>query len=578
MGPKTKKDMRQMSKILRIAALFAMGVMAVGCNGLKDEPVVAPEGPDGGKTVTVTATVGLDTPTKALTAAGVKTFAAGETIAVFYTNESLALVEATYTFTDGDLIDGGRRARITVAMTEAKAGGAVKYIYPAAMANDDGSVKYSALGAQDGTLAGLAANLDLATFDGTLTGEAALPASATLLNPLAIGEFTLKNWSGAGITADITNLVIAIDGVDTYTVARAAADGPVYVAMQPVADTETLTFTATGGSTTYTRTITGKTLESNNMYPVNLKMNRRINLDTVTTTDGNSVKYLAAQDGDIITNGNDEYYITIPDGATVTLDGVSFTAPDECDHAAIHCLGSAHIILNGNNDIYAGHQSNYPAILAAHNTDGEEYTLTISGTGSLSADSIHSNYSAGIGGGYRIPCGNIAIEGGTIEATGGEYAAGIGSGNQSSCGNITISGGQVRATGGEYAAGIGSGRQGSCSDITISGGSIGIYNSAFDTWDEGAIGGQNAAGIGCGSYGSCGKITITDGIDFLYAEKGSEACIIGKGSGSSTCGTVTISGVGMEYDQLRNGVHDGKIGNLYSNSNGYYWILSKTEL
>ena len=174
--------MKQISKILSIAAIFAIGALTIGCNSLKEELEVPGTEPVSEKTITVTAMVGLDTSTKALTAAGVKTFAAGETIAVFYTNTSDALVKTTYTFTAGDLIDGGRKASITVSMTAPKAGGAVKYIYPNAMAKADGTVNYAALATQDGTLATLAANFDLATYDGTLTGEAALPASVTLSN------------------------------------------------------------------------------------------------------------------------------------------------------------------------------------------------------------------------------------------------------------------------------------------------------------------------------------------------------------------------------------------------------------
>lgn len=152
-----------------------------------------------------------------------------------------------------------------------------------------------------------------------------------------------------------------------------------------------------------------------------VQIQRTIVLDSVTETDVNDQPFVAAQDGDIIT-GSFEGYITVPDGATVTLDNASISAPNYSDHATIHCLGSAHIILNGdNNNASAGYNSNYPAVLAAHNDSGsgEEYTLTISGTGSLNADS--PNNSAGIGGGNGIPCGNIVITGGTIDATSISY-------------------------------------------------------------------------------------------------------------------------------------------------------------
>lgn len=75
-------------------------------------------------------------------------------------------------------------------------------------------------------------------------------------------------------------------------------------------------------------------------------------------------------------------------------------------------------------------------------------TLTISGTGYLSADSSNGT-GAGIGAGYdsasNTPhdCGNIVITGGTIRAEGGSQAAGIGSTVNSKYGDIIISGGRI---------------------------------------------------------------------------------------------------------------------------------------
>ena len=58
------------------------------------------------------------------------------------------------------------------------------------------------------------------------------------------------------------------------------------------------------------------------------------------STDGNGKKYYAARDGQTLTGnfGGYEGYITIADGATVTLNLEGFLAPDQCDHAPIHCL------------------------------------------------------------------------------------------------------------------------------------------------------------------------------------------------------------------------------------------------
>ena len=190
--------------------------------------------------------------------------------------------------------------------------------------------------------------------------------------------------------------------------------------------------------------------------------------------------------------------ISIADGATVTLDGVSINAKGTWkrgNYAGITCEGAATIILkDGSTNTVKGFYNSYPGIFIASGK-----TLTIKGTGSLTTSS--NGYGAGIGGGYEtINCGNIEIQGGTITATGGNKAAGIGSGYKSSCGNIIISGGSVTATGGANGAGIGSGSDmgASCGNITITTGATQVT----------ATKGDFAESIGAGNGGSCGTVTI----------------------------------------------------------------------
>ena len=243
-----------------------------------------------------------------------------------------------------------------------------------------------------------------------------------------------------------------------------------------------------------------------------------------------------AQDGETLTGtlaGN--YKISIADGATVTLDGVTINGVNDMNYswAGITCLGDATIILSGTNTVNGFYQD-YPGIQAAAGK-----TLIINGTGSLTASSYGKG--AGIGGVNNVACGNIEIQGGTITATSLKYGAGIGGGDRADCGNITISGGIVTATGGERGAGIGGGRRGpdngSCGNILISGGTVT------------ATGGENAAGIGGGrgynnsTFSSCGTITITSGVTKVTATMGDGAPYsIGAGR-YGTCGTVTIGGV-----------------------------------
>lgn len=263
-------------------------------------------------------------------------------------------------------------------------------------------------------------------------------------------------------------------------------------------------------------------------------MHRFVNLSSVTTTDTNGKLYYAAQNGDALTGSFSGYdgYVIIPDGATVTLSNVDFQAPDECDHAAIHCLGSANIILGGSRDIIkAGDNSNYPAIYVPHNESDTEYTLTISGSGELNVFSNKSNGAACIGGGNEIACGNIVIAGGTIYANQtAKFAAAIGSGYNASCGNITISDGTVTATGNEDGTGIGAGQSATCGNITISGGTV--------TATAGSDGG--ATGIGTsGSSSKCNNILINGGT--VVATGGDYGIGIGAGCASCTCDVITIA-------------------------------------
>ena len=174
-----------------------------------------------------------------------------------------------------------------------------------------------------------------------------------------------------------------------------------------------------------------------------------------------------AQDGDVLTGtlgGN--YKITIADGATVTLSGavINGTNNESYKWAGLTLAGDGTIILSGENTV-KGFYENYPGIFVPKNK-----TLTIQGDGSLTASS--NGYGAGIGGGLQISCGNITIEGGTVNAQGGCDAAGIGGGVNTSCGDITIANTvtKVTATAGENAINsIGAGSNGSCGTVTIGG-------------------------------------------------------------------------------------------------------------
>ena len=352
-------------------------------------------------------------------------------------------------------------------------------------------------------------------FDGYLTAEAKLPASASLENKLAILALTIKDNEATpnDLTSSITSLSVG-DGTNTYSVTRSAAAGPIYVAIQPTTSA-TIGVNATDGTAHYYKELTSKTYAANNGYPVTWKMAQGAHLSAIAAD-------FTANNGDVLTGTPaSNVKISIADGANVTLKNVNITnLGANCDWAGINCLGDATLELEGTNEVCAGKNgsgySMYPGIYIA-----EGKTLTIKGDGTLIAYSGPNSFGvrgAGIGGGYNIACGNIVINSGNITATGGYYAAGIGGGQSSSCGNITINGGTVTATSGSGAAGIGSGARGTCGDITISGGTVT------------APGGSSAAGIGSGWQGNCGTITIKSTVTSVTATKGGDdAQSIGKG-------------------------------------------------
>lgn len=525
--------MKQSIKNLGMATLVILGTILSSCEKL--EPTQPEEHEY--NIVVCTTTVSLDTEaTKALTEHGEKTFAEGETIAVIYTNEDGETVKAV-----SDALPSGNygnTASFIVSLTNPASDAAVRIIYPAAMAaktvatnvavDDDATINYAALGTQNGTLETLSSKLDLSVYDGTLEGTV-LPANPALKNKLAICKYTLKDAAG---TNDITSTVSALlveDGTNSYRVSRTKEAGPIYVAIRPT-DAATINYTATDGSNFYEKTVSGKTYQASQMYPLGLRMatTNTVNLALFTSN-------YTAQDGQTLTGTpGGPCQISIAAGATVTLKNVSINADDKWSgmYDGVRCGGGGNITIN---------------LIGTNTVRGETYgagiyvpsnsTLTIQGNGTLNAIGDVSTGGAGIGGKYNDSCGNIIIAGGAINATGGSCAAGIGTGlctskYTRSCGYITISGGTVTATGGSNAAGIGSSDNCGCGAITISGGIVT------------ATGGSFAPGIGSGANNaSCDGVTITSGVTRVTATKGSSASYsIGAGN-NSTCGTVTIGGV-----------------------------------
>ncbi len=327
-----------------------------------------------------------------------------------------------------------------------------------------------------------------------------------------------------------------------------------------------------------------------------------INLDTVEHN-------LTVPDGWILTGTlAANVKVSIADGATVTLDNASISySGNGADYAGLTLLGDGTIQLaDGTTNTMIGGldgdgNSNWPGIYVP-----EGKTLTINGnTGVLNAsrggNDTDYGSATGIGCGWNDNCGNIVINGGVINATGGGKAAGIGGCFRRNFSSITINGGTVTATGGYSGAGIGTGgnRTGSttqispapvCGNITITSGTViaiagegaagigtgraegygssnPVHNTVGNITISGgtvtATGGKYAAAIGNGytataySTNTCGAITITDGVTLITATHGSNATYsIGRGNnpngGSNTCGTITIGGTVYPNDATPN--------------------------
>lgn len=548
---------------ISIAALALMGVMMTGCSS--EDNIQQTEKTSNQRTLTFN--VGIsdeDAGTRAVTADGTATFAVGDQMAVIYTTNTGNYAKAvSEPLTAGDLSFNNQMATFTVTVNDPDYRYDVRYIYPASMVNDDCNINWAALDNQDGTLGALSRNLDYCEGIGQWNYDGAqyqLPY-LSLANQLSILALTLKNSEG---TEDITNTITSLtlrEGDNTYKVKRDASPGPIYMAIRPTTSA-TIEVTANSSSAYYSKSLQYKTYDSGHLFnlPWRMSVSNNIDLSKVYSD-------YEAKDGDILTGTlGENVKISIADGATITLNGVTINGTDDSSYswAGLTCEGDATITLaDGTTNIVKGFNSGYSGIYVPSGN-----TLIINGTGSLNASSNVTG--AGIGGGSGIPCGNIEIQGGVITAKGGDRSAGIGSCETSSCGTITISGGTVTANGGDLAAGIGSSigegsyfsTYSSCGNITISGGTVN------------ATGGNFAAGIGSGCGGQCSDITIAKAVTYVKATRGTDETNtyepnavnskhVGPGDGG-TCGTVTIG----DKVYWNNNAYQGD-GKLYLHDNSW---------
>lgn len=276
--------MKKIMTFLSMIALAIVGTMMIGCSN-KEYDIEKPERPVGsGNAITLTTTISLpdaETDTDETKALDIdygnkklsKTFAVGETMCLIYGYGDGLTRDESNQLTAEDITNGGKTAKFTFSVYSPKKTVDVTYVYPAAMVGGsypDYHIDYSRLNnPQDGTLASISSGLDLATFTGPWDGDN-LP-SANLTNELAIIAYTLKNADGTSVlTSSITGMSIN-DGTNNCTVNRSAAAGPIYVAIRPTNDA-TINYTATDGTTNYTKTVDNQTYEAGSFYQIGLRM------------------------------------------------------------------------------------------------------------------------------------------------------------------------------------------------------------------------------------------------------------------------------------------------------------------
>ena len=489
--------------------------------------------------VTLIATLGPkggDATTRALTDPGDGTlnsiWAVNEEIEVQYEKSSdpadspSGSAKATVT-----AVDGSGNATITVNLVDPKDGNTGIYFhYPYSLAtgtkdlNDD----------QVGTLADVASNFDDVTGDGTLNvsgGVATLPTGVAMTRNVCVWKFSFTDGSN-DITSAVTALNIKVGSISEYNVAP-SSQSAIYVAMSK-ADNQPITVSATTAAGTFSKTTGAVSLAKGKLYTTTALALIKQNTVALGALSAN----YTASNGDVLTGTLPAAYrVIIPDGATVTLNNAiinhdgGFDGVDTYSSSAITCLGDATIILaDGTTNrvtVPGGNTAgtcNYPGILVG----GAGTKLKITGSGELTV--IGGYIAAGIGSmnglGTSVPCGQIQIDGGTINAYSGNVSTpgdgaetGIGSvmgGASDRCDGITINGGIVTAKGGS--SGLGSGLYGDkCTFVTINGGEV------------------HAEGGDCGI--SAETMTITKG----HAEASSE-----NGYGIKTNNDLTISGGTIE--------------------------------
>lgn len=229
---------------------------------------------------------------------------------------------------------------------------------------------------------------------------------------------------------------------------------------------------------------------------------------------------------DLVTGGN----LTIPAAANVTLDLSGF----DLSVTAIKTPTTL------GNWALAGITVPSDSTLQIDATGGGSLTVTGATNGITGGAGIGGDSNSYAQNNLVPTTGNITINGGVINAQGGNWSAAIGGGSHRKAGNITINGGTITATAGSGGSAIGGGWSRSGEVVTITGGTI-----------VATAGGEGTAAIGGGWSGQKVKSFImTGGSLTTLPSLGSFGMIVG-GSGEGTFdmsgGTLHVVGTPAIY-------------------------------
>ena len=164
--------MKQFRHLMTMAALALTGAAMTACSG-DDEPVSVSMQPESTTAYTLTTTLTFDGggETRALTEAGVKTFAVDDQIAVKYYKKGKDWAYETATsekLTAADITDEGKTATFTVTLTDPDDGNTdVRYVYPAYLESDNDRTSILE-NKQDGSLVNLTKMFDYAEAAGNI--------------------------------------------------------------------------------------------------------------------------------------------------------------------------------------------------------------------------------------------------------------------------------------------------------------------------------------------------------------------------------------------------------------------------